>query len=79
MNTNGHYDVRRRRSDDYISDLKCLHCSFAVGVRALRRTGDKSGAGAYCRALGIMRKHLHAEHRPALALPAPGEPIYTAA
>lgn len=64
MDTNGHYDVvRQDRSPGYIRHLKCCHCNFLVGVRDLFRSGDKSGAGAYCRARAKMVKHLHSEHR----------------
>ena len=62
-NTAGHYDVARRDRGGDIQSLRCCHCAFSVGVRALFRVGDRSGQGAYNRARGVMVKHLHADHR----------------
>lgn len=55
------------RQTDWIDRLVCSWCPWSVNVRALHRTGDKSGAGRYCRARMRMVAHLHASHREMVA------------
>lgn len=61
-----HYNVRRYGDMDarrgQIKSLVCRWCQFSVGVVALHRAGDKSGAARYCRARAIIVKHIHTEH-----------------
>lgn len=70
MNVAGHYDVEwwkdgGRRGE--INAVTCSHCSFFVKVWDYRRGRDRSGLPRYNRARAVMVKHLHSEHRAALA------------
>lgn len=58
------YRVERLNGHGVIVRLCCMtpHCRFAVDVVALHKSGDKSGAGRYCRARGVMVKHWHRMH-----------------
>lgn len=70
MNPNGHYDVKYWADGarvGQVNALVCRHCDFFVKVAPLFKPGDKSGQGRYNRARAVMVKHLHAEHRAALA------------
>lgn len=65
LRADDHYRVVRKRDGcrrDQIEALACIFCPFEVGVFALHRVGDRSGAGRYCRARARMVKHIHAEH-----------------
>lgn len=60
-----HYDVIRETTGwrrDQIRLLRCKKCGYSVNVIALHKTGDKSGAGRYCRARAKIVKHWHTTH-----------------
>lgn len=63
----GHYDVKRRiiggYEAGYIDRLVCLHCHFVVHLNQYRNGFDKSGAGKFNRARGVMVGHLNITHR----------------
>lgn len=73
-----HYNVVRESTakwwqdhDDYDGPIKALRCKFCDFEVLKRYTGkprsSKSGLGRYNRMRGQMVRHLHEEHREALA------------